>query len=453
MLGKVHFIGIKGTGMSALASVLKEQGWQVTGSDVSEEFPTDRILRQAGLETTEFAQQHIANELDLVIYSAAYNASNPEYAKAQELGLKMLSYPEALGELSHDYFSIGVAGMHGKSTITAMLASVLIEMQEDPTVILGTTVPELDNRNFRLGKSKLLLAETCEYRRHFLNFNPQALILSNLEAEHMDYFKDLADIKDAFFAYIRKLPAGALLVYNGDDQHLPALCSQTKGPQKISAGFAVGNDFQAKRLDDQKFQVFVQGKPLASFRLAVPGNHNVLDALLVIAFCYSYKPLAFTVEALQKVLLKFRGGGRRLELKGEKKGITILDDFAHHPTEIKASLQATRERYPQARIWAVFMSHTYSRTETLLADFASSFQNADRVIINKIFSSAREKQGKVNGQVLTDEIKKNHQNVFYIPEFSDTITYLQDNLKAGDVVITMGAGDNYVIGEELLKIL
>lgn len=452
-IDNTHFIGLKGTGMSGLAQILKAKGARLSGSDQAACFPTDRVLGQAGIFCQAgFAAEHIPSDTELVIYSAAYNETNPEFAEALRRKLPMLSYPQAVGELSRDYHSIGVAGMHGKSTITAMLALALIDLGKDPTVILGTNIPQMDNNNARLGRSEFLLAETCEYRRHFLHFHPQALIFSNLEEEHMDYFRDLADVKKAFLEYASKLPRDGLLIYNGDDQHLVELTAKLPANlQKISYGFTEACTFRAERQQDLKSFVLWQGsKKLGEFKLQIPGQHNVSNALSVIALCLALFSEAETLSVLKKSLSEFRGTERRLEYKGEVKGVRVYDDFAHHPTEIKASLAALRETYPKAKIRVVFMSHTFSRTARFLADFAQSFKQADQVIINKIFASAREQQGKVDGRALAEAIKKYTPDTLYLAEFSETFAYLRAHMKAGEILVTMGAGTNYVIGSEFL---
>lgn len=482
----IHMVGIKGVGMTALAQVLHNQGHHISGSDVPETFFTDNILVRLGIDVkTQFGARNVPPRTQILIHSAAYSAShNPEITEALSRGIRILVYPEALGELSKDYYAIGVSGTHGKSTVTAMLGHCLVQNSFDPTVIVGTQVPAFGNMNARTGKNNLLVAETCEYRRHFLHYSPNLIVITNIEAEHLDYFRDIDDVENAFLEYVERLtpwrtsereklvgdkliaPVGVdpTLVICIDDKIARGLIPRFKEANPaaniVTYGLNQEADCHASNLrvvsQEQLFDVTFQGKKLGNFALKVPGEMNVQNALASIAATFSLPSTVTgkvpTFSATKQALGSFSGTTRRFEIRGVVNGLTVIDDYAHHPTELRAALKAARQFYPNARIWADFMSHTYSRTKSLLPQFGESFQDADVVIVNHIYASARElPDPEINGKILADEISKHHGAVKYIQGFPETVDYLLGKLRQGDVLITFGAGDNWRIGEDIIN--
>lgn len=483
----VHLVGIKGVGMTALAQVLVHRGHHVTGSDVPERFFTDPILERLKIQVSErFLARNVPPRAQVLIHSAAYTDQNPEIREAKVRGIHILVYPEALGELSHAYYAIGVAGMHGKSTTTAMLGQVLAEHAMDPTVICGTQVPAFGNMNARVGSSPLLVAETCEYRRHFLHYASNAAIITNIEPEHLDYYRDLDDILDAYASYVGRItpwqrssreridengklvaPVGIppLLVACTDDPGVRTLLARLPeighpDLHVVPYGFDEGAACRASNLrivdGIQTFDVTLHGKELGSFALQVPGRMNVLNALAVIAMTHSLSSAVTgkvpTARTTRQGLLNFLGTTRRFHHLGTAAGVVVIDDYAHHPTEIRATIEAATQRYPGARIWVDFMPHTFSRTQALFADFAHAFSGAYGVVLNKIYASKREHDdGSVSGASLAQEAQKHHERVRFAPTVEDAAGVLLPELQSGDVLIVVGAGDSWRVGQLVLE--
>lgn len=484
----LHLVGIKGQGMTALAQVLAQRGHKITGSDVPEVFTTDAVLEKLHIRVaTTFSAKNVPPMTNILIHSAAFGPTNPEIKEATARGIRVMVYPEALGELSKDQFAVGVAGMHGKTTTTAMLGIVLTENGMDPTVIVGSRVTAFGDMNARIGEGKVLVAETCEYRRHFLHFSPNLVILTNVEAEHLDYFHDLEDIEDAYLEYIERLTpwkatarehidasgriiepvaVPAVLVACLDDAGvralLPRIVERFPEVRVVTYGLDAGADCRATQLRmenrRQVFDVEMNGNALGAFQLAVPGTMNVLNALASIATTFSLPTTVTgvvpTVRSTRQALASFQGTTRRFQIRGEARGITVVDDYAHHPSEIRATLQAARQFYPRARIFADFMGHTFSRTKALLADFGTAFSDANVVYVNRIYPSARElPDPTISGEILATEIATHHKNVIYVDSFEDTAQRALNEMKPGDLFITLGAGDNWRIGEMVLGAL
>jgi UDP-N-acetylmuramate--alanine ligase len=423
---KTYFIGLKGVGMTALAQVLQSRGIEVLGSDIKEKFFTDEVLEKLNIKVIEgFNKKNIPNgQVDLVISSVAYleaEVNNPEVAEAKRRSLPILTYPQVLGMLFQEKYGLAVAGTHGKSTITAMLGVILEKAGLDPTVIVGTRVIQWQS-NARVGNSRYLVAEADEYCNNFLHYSPQALILTSLEYDHPDFFKDFREYQETFQQLIRKIPPDGFIVANGQDKQVKEVLQQAK------------------------CQVIEYGLPREEIKLKVPGQHNLLNASAAMTVA---QKLGVETEIIKNALADFQGTSRRFETKGEKGGILLIDDYAHHPTEIEATLKTVKELEPQRKIWAVFQPHTFSRTEALLEDFGSAFDQADQVIILDIYGSAREKSGSVHARDLVKEIKKsfrrdaskNFRKVKYISTIEETGEYLKKQCQPGQVVLTMGAGD------------
>ena len=427
---KIHFIGIGGIGVSALAQYYLAKGHQVSGSDLVRSEIVD-LLEKKGAKLLK----RVPKDVDLVIYSPAVSKP-PAGAK---------SYPEALGELTKKYLTIAVSGTHGKSTTTAMIALILIKAGLDPTVIIGTKLKEFGNSNFRMGKSKYLIIEADEWQASFLNYWPKIIVLTNIEREHLDYYKDLGHILRTYKEYISHLPKNGVLVANGEDKNInkifnfpPPFCKRA-GFNKFSI-----INFQNRKLKDA---------PRLREILRIPGEHNVLNALAALTAARALKiPDKISFEALSE----YKGAWRRFEekdLKIKNLKLKIISDYGHHPTEIEATLKAARQKFPREKIWCIFQPHQYQRTFYLFDDFVRVFSKApiDKLIITDIYDVAgREKKEikkKINSAKLVGAIRNSNRlfarDVIYLSNFKKIKNYLKEDLKTGEVVIIMGAGDIY----------
>ncbi|MDR0598994.1 MAG: UDP-N-acetylmuramate--L-alanine ligase [Treponema sp.] len=477
--GKIYFIGIKGTGMCALAELLCLGGAAVSGSDCADVFYTDEILKDLEIPYYEtFQRAHVPPDAAVVIHSAAYAPeTNPEMAEAQRLGLPLVKYADALGAYSALFDSAGIAGVHGKTTTTAM-AGVLFQALALPAQVLaGSAVEAFGGRSTLSLGDTYFAAETCEYRRHFLAFHPQRVVLTSVESDHQDYFPRYEDIRDAFLEYVLKLPPGGELVYCADDRgagEVVELASRRRGDiAVIPYGFSAPGDYRVVDYEvrDERIHFNLAGRRGAGgpgpFKLRVPGRHCALDAAAALALAgvlikkergVNLLDSAGLLKEAIRALEGFTGSRRRSEIIGEAGGVLFMDDYGHHPTAIKATLQGLREFYPQRRLVVSFMSHTYSRTAALLEEFAASLLPADVVFLHKIYASAREHYtGGVNGRTLYEKTAEvfaasgSAGRVFYTEEPEDAAGELRGLLRAGDLFITLGAGDNWRLGKKLLK--
>lgn len=458
----VHLVGIKGTGMTALAEVLSARGARVTGSDTAETFYTDAILRKLGIPFVErFDAANVPAEAELVVHSAAYRADrNPELIAAAERGIPVATYPEALGLLSDACDASGVSGVHGKSTTTALCGAILKEWGLPATVLVGTEVPGFGGRSTLVQGDRYLVAETCEYRRHFLNFRPERIVITSVEPDHLDYFRDLDDILDAFVSYGRSLPYRGRVVYCADDagasEAARRIAARRDDLAMVPYGRTAAGPFRIVRVDRGPGRTGFGFEGFASpFELRVPGDHLVLNAAGALALCVALwekergsRPV--DVEAAARALAGFSGCRRRSEVVGESRGVLVMDDYAHHPTAVARTLEGIRAFYPDRRLVVSFMSHTYSRTRALLAEFGRCFGAADEVLIHRIYASARETDASVTGEDLAREVAKHHPRVSYAADPLEAAPRLVRTLRAGDLFITMGAGDNWRLGREVL---
>ena len=458
---KVYFIGIKGTGMSALAELFHKSGYDISGSDTGDVFYTDAILQKLGIPYFEsFAPDHVPGDAALVVYSAAYSKeNNSEIAEAEKRGLPVLKYTDALGAYSALFDSSGIAGVHGKTT-TAAIAGTLMRAAGLPVQILaGSAVKNFGDRSTLSLGNKYFVAETCEYRRHFLAFHPKRIIITNVESDHQDYYPSYESILGAFVEYVKLLPPGGELIYCADDPGAREVAaSANKGIVKlIPYGLEAGGDFKIVSLQTREERTVLR---LAGFSgelcLRLPGRHIALDAVAALALTDSLVKAEFggwtdeQLDSLRLALEEFRGSRRRQEILGEAAGTLFMDDYGHHPTAIKATLEGLRDFYPRRRIILSFMSHTYTRTAALLDEFAASMGSADRVVLHKIYGSARETyRGGVTGKTLFEKTSRMRSGVQYVEEPLEAVDLLKKMLKPGDLFLTMGAGDNWKLGAAL----
>jgi len=448
---KMYFIGIKGSGMVALVEILHRQGYEIIGSDTAEKFFTDEILKKKLFVKFHegFDDDHITGDIDLVVYSTAYNEKNNEEFKAARFkSLPMISYPELLGLLFNRKYGIAVCGTHGKTTITAMLAEIFRTSNLDPTAVVGSQVKQWRSSAL-VGRSEFMIIEADEYQGKFQYYNPQAMILTNVDWDHPDFFLTYKEYKKTFADFVQKIPRHGFLVVCGDRSDTLEIAESAKC-NVLKYGFGPDNDFKIKSHElkngKQAFELWSGDKNLGEFELELPGRHNVLNAAGALAMSYKFNA---DMEKAKEALASFEGTSRRFEYIGKRNGAILIDDYGHHPEELKATLKAAREFFPKRRIWCVFHPHTFTRTKALLSEFAQSFENADRVIVLDIYGSVRETQGGVHSRDLVELAKKYHRNVEYIPTISEAIEYLKDEINREDLVIAMGAGDVWKVAEGL----
>lgn len=424
----IHFVGIGGIGMSALARLYQRQGHEVTGSDFEDSKLLENLRDEGiGVFIGHTAAQ-IAPDTDVVIHSEAVPVDNLELSAARERGISMKTYFEALGEWTRDKKTICIAGTHGKTTTTALIACLLLQSYRDPTVVIGTQMKELEGKNMRLGGSEYMVVEACEYRRSFLHLQPTGVVLTNIELDHVDYYRDLDDYLSAFREFVMKIPADGFLVANGDDENV-----------RLVAQSAICEVLWYSK----------DSTHLEKLELKVPGSHNRMNAM---AAYTTGLYLKIEEEMMLEALNSFEGTWRRFEYKGSFNGADIYDDYAHHPTEIQATLQAAREKYPDHRLIAVYQSHQHSRARYFLGEFGPAFKQADEVIIPNIYKvrDSEEDIQAVSAEKMVHEIQKTHPNVRYGNGFENTVAYLKKTLQPNDLVLVMGAGDVWKVAEELI---
>ena len=449
----IHLVGIGGTGMSAIAQVLLERGCTISGSDQVESPGVEQLRNRGATVHIGHSASWIAGA-DIVAISSAIRDDNPEVVAARQQGIPVLKRSEFIGELLAGHYSIAVAGTHGKTTTTAMIAFILSEAGLSPSFIIGGVSRNLDT-NARSGNGPHFVIEADEYDRMFLGLNPNLAIVTNLEMDHPDCYGCIEELTEAFTAFLRRVPPSGYIIVNGDERRIREMLRQLElRDQKLETfGFAPDADWRPTNIEPNEvggntFSVWHERTLLGPFELQVPGIHNVLNALAAIA---ATTEVGASTSSMQDSLSRFEGTARRFEHKGTESGVIVIDDYAHHPTEIRATLAAAHARYAGSRIWAVFQPHTYSRFKALLPEFVRSFGLADHVIVTDIFASRERNSSGVSARSIIDLM--NHPDARHIQDFHEVVTYLVAHVQPGDVCITLGAGDCYLIGEELLDTL
>jgi len=474
-INKIHFIGIGGIMMSSVAQYFLGQGRQVSGSDRDDDDMLD-YLRFKGVQVSVgHNSDNIESDVDLVVYTVAIGQDNPEFLKAKKLGKPLLSVYQILGQLCEHKFVVAVSGMHGKSTTSSILGLIMEQAGFDPTVFLGTKIKEWKN-NFRYGESNYLLSEACEYRDNFLQFFPDILVITNIEAEHLDYFHNLVRIRKSFMQLIDQVRPGGYIVANWDDENVrTAVLSRQeffhkRGVSLVKFG-ASKDELDFKAIDINMNSDFSEFKILTgrndniasvatrrvvkkieaiNFKLKIPGRFNIYNTMAAITAAIV---LGVEPKEIKDAIDGFEGVWRRFEFKGEVRGVRIYDDYAHHPTEIEATLKAVLNKFGIYRIWLVFQPHLYSRTNDFRDSFRDSLNLAPNLIIAPIYAARETNKWDISGQDLVDDINsinKNSKAVYY-DNFDDIVDFLNNNIKAGDIVMTMGAGDVYKIGDRLIN--
>ena len=446
----LHFIGIGGISMSGLAEVLLKEGFKISGSDAKESSLTKKLATLGAHISCPQSATNITADIDAVVYTAAIASDNPELVCVLENEIPSLTRAELLGQIMNNYDTpIAVAGTHGKTTTTSMISHVLMDGGLDPTISVGGILPAI-NGNIRVGNSQTFITEACEYTNSFLEFMPKISIILNIDADHLDFFKDLDDIRNSFRLFAEKTQDDGTLIINGD---IPNVDGITKGLSCEIITYALDNtaDYTADNIvfDDKGLPTFdcvKHGRLVGTFSLEVPGLHNVSNALASIALG---QKVGLSTSAIQQGFLSFSGTERRFQYKGEIGGVTIIDDYAHHPTEITATLTSAKN-YPHETTWCVFQPHTYTRTHALLDDFATALTLADRVVLCDIYAAREKNTIGITSEVLQREIQKLGTECQYFSSFDEIENFLLENCVHGDLLITMGAGDVVKIGEHLL---
>ena len=477
----VYFIGIKGTGVCALAELMQRAGFKVSGSDIPEEFYTDKILKKLNITFYEDTDpSRITKDIDLIIHSAAYSAqTNAELERANELNIPAIKYTDALGVWSKMFDSTGVCGVHGKTTTTAMCGVLMRAANLPAQVLVGSAVIDFDEMSTISLGDKYFIAETCEYRKHFLSFHPKRIILTSVESDHQDYFPTYESIRDAFVEYCRMLPDDGQLIYCADDKGACEVAdiikNEKRGIKIIPYGFSASGNYRilSYYIDKQRLLFTLAGFSLRTFyyefKLSIPGRHEVLNAAAALALTAELiksenkiadnekNPVSVFDQtlllSLKNALEGFKSTKRRSEIIGEEGGIMFMDDYGHHPTAIKTTLRGIKNFYPKRRLIVSFMSHTYTRTSFLLDEFARAFNDADIVFFHKIYASAREDyKGGVDGKTLFEKASAmRNGKTYYIAEYDDAFEPLCEMLRPGDIFLTIGAGNNWPLGKKLLE--
>ena len=445
----VHFIGIGGISMSGLAEILLEEGFTVSGSD-SKESPLTKKLASEGAQIFYGQKaENIIDGIDCVVYTAAISRTNPELIEAVARKIPMLTRAELLGQLMKNYDTpIAVSGTHGKTTTTSMISHILLAGDMDPTISVGGILQAIGG-NIRVGKSETFITEACEYTNSFLHFFPKISVILNIEEDHLDFFKDLEDIRRSFRLFAQRMDAdGTLIIYEG----IPRLAELLQDlPCRVITFGLDGGDYQARNVSYPDsgcgaFDLYRGDCFLGSFSLSVPGEHNILNAVSALA---AGDLLGLSPDQMRQGLKSFAGTDRRFQKKGEIGGVTIVDDYAHHPTEIRATLQAAR-KFPARQVWCVFQPHTYTRTKALLPEFAEALALADKVVLAKIYPARETDDLGISSDTLRGELEKLGKEAWYFPTFDEIENFLLQHCQPGDLLITMGAGDVVKIGESLL---
>jgi UDP-N-acetylmuramate--alanine ligase len=447
---RVHFIGIGGCGMSGVARMLLDGGAIVSGSEPKPNPQTFDLSKAGAKISRDQLGELLTGQTDLVVRTAAVPDSNRELLAAKAFGIKSIKYAELLGLVMAERYGIAVAGTHGKSTTTAMIAYALLECGTDTSFVVGGTVPQLGGGS-RSGTSDCFVAEACEFDRSFHNLHPRVAIITNIEEDHLDCYKNIAEIVESFREFAQRVPSNGLILANGQDPRvLEALAGQKALVELVAleAGFSWSTRETGIVGGCHQGEISYKGKPVANLRLAVAGKHNLFNATIAVAACTTY---GIDPQKAADALASFTGVDRRMSEVGRVNGAIIVDDYGHHPTEVRATLQAIREKYEPKRLFCVFQPHQHSRTRFLLEDFATSFALADETIVPDIYfvrDSEAERQ-KVSAADLVERITRTGQRAQHLPEFSAIVSYLKDQARAGDLIVTMGAGNVWEIGREL----
>ena len=461
----VHFVGIGGISMSGLAEILIDKGYTVSGSDAKESEATIHLASLGAKVFYGHDASNISDDTEYLVYTAAVKADNPELVAAKEKGICTMTRAQLLGQIMKKYdTAISVAGTHGKTTTTSMLSEVMMAAEYDPTVLVGGMLSSIKG-NVRVGQSKYLITEACEYTNSFHSFFSTVEVILNVREDHMDFFKDIDDIRNSFKEFTRQLDEKGVLIINGAIEDLSYFTEDLKCPYKTFGMEENKSDYFPANIvyDDHacaSFDVMMRvvnceggvcrlagNANVAHIALKVPGEHNVCNALAAFA---TARAIGIPVEQIERGLANYTGTDRRFQYKGTFNGVSVVDDYAHHPDEIRATLTAAKN-YPHKKLWCVFQPHTYTRTKAFMKEFAQALSLADEVVLAKIYAAREKDTLGISSQDLANEIEKLGKSVVYLPTFEEIEEFLKKNCESGDLLITMGAGDVVNIGENLIK--
>jgi len=446
---KIHFVGIGGIGMSGIAELLLNLNYEVSGSDLRQTTTTDRLTQLGGIVHLGHDAEHI-QEADVVVVSSAVPSNNPEVTSARAQNIPVIPRAEMLAELMRMKYGIAVAGSHGKTTTTSLIATVMAEGGMDPTMVIGGRLNSLGS-NAKLGGGDFLVAEADESDGSFLMLSPTVAVVTNIDPEHLDHYKDMQNLKEAFLRFVGRVPFYGLVVLCMDHPNVCGLLPQVR-KRHATYGLSRQADFRAQDIRregwETRFRVVRQEEDLGEIRLRMPGLHNVSNALAAVVVGHE---LDLDFSVVKQGLENFEGIQRRLEIKGKQGGTVVVDDYAHHPAEIRATLDAARRGWDK-RILAVFQPHRYTRTQLCFEDFLGAFHDADSVILTDIYAAGEKELMGVHAKRLAEGIRKQgHKEVHYMPDFSEIVSHFAEVCQEGDMVLTLGAGDVYRVGEMLLE--
>lgn len=446
----IFFIGIGGISMSALAELMLYKGYKVYGSDRMPSINTEKLEKNGATIYYEHKKEHIEN-MDLVIFTDAISFDNEEYMAAVKEKIDLVDRATFLGAIMKNYKnSIAVSGTHGKTTTTSMITEIIKDLDLNPTIMLGGQLKDIDG-NIKIGDENLFLTEACEYKANILKYFPTTEIILNIDEDHLDYFDNIDHIIRTFKGYVDNLHGDDYVILNVDDENVETLFP-IDNCKVFTFGIKNDADLRAKNIDFSEdgfptYDLYLKGKKICHVELSVLGRHNVLNSLAAIAATYVNNiPIEDAIIGLKN----YKGVERRLEEKGYYKGTKIMDDYAHHPTEIKSSIHAIKNAC-KGKLYTIFQPHTYTRTKLLLDAFANSFDESDVIIITDIYAAREKDYGDIHSKTLRDAISDHRDNAFYISGFEEIVKFIKENIKKDDVVVTMGAGDVYKIGEMILE--
>lgn len=448
---RIHFVGIGGIGMSGIAEILLNQGFEISGSDLNKSQNTEHLEKLGATIYQGHSTKNIENT-ELVVYSSAVNPmDNPETKAAIEKDIPIIRRAEMLAEVARLNYCLAIAGTHGKTTTTSMLGLILIKAGIDPTVIVGGRLKDFGGTNARLGKGEWTVVEADEYDRSFLQLSPTVSVINNIELEHLDIYKDFEDLQNTFVEFANKIPFYGVVALCLDDPGVKSIIKEIK-KQYITFGFSRICDIRGENISYKdnysEFDVYEYGEKLGRVKLNIPGEHNIKNALAAIA---AARKMKISFEDIVKGLDSFHGVFRRFDIKGEKNGVLVIDDYAHHPTEVKATLEATR-KFNKKRVIAVFQPHTYTRTKALYKDFALSFDEADKIFVLDVYPARETPIPGVTGELVSKSlIEYGHRNVEYIADINEAQQVIEDYLEEGDLLITLGAGNVCNIADNYYK--
>jgi UDP-N-acetylmuramate--alanine ligase len=449
---RVHFIGIGGCGMSGLARMLIDNGAIVSGSEPIPNATTFDLTKRGAKISRDQLGELLSREIDLVVRTAAVKDDNPELKAAKAYGIKTIKYAELLGEVMAERFGVAVAGTHGKTTVTAMISHALLQCGGDPSFVIGGTVPQLSGGS-RSGASDFFVAEACEFDRSFHHLHPQVAIITNIEEDHLDCYKNIDEIVESFRLFAQIVPEDGLIIAGGKDPRVIKTLAGISTPIELcalEAGFSWSTEISSVENGCYRGEVLYKGKPVAKLKLSVAGEHNLFNATVALAACHA---CGIEPQQAAEAIGSFIGVDRRMTEVGKIRGAIVVDDYGHHPTEVRATLKALREKYQPRRLLCVFQPHQHSRTRFLMEDFAQSFAQADETIVPDIYfvrDSESEKQ-RVSAQDLVVRINASGHRARHLPQFADIVAYLRGEVREGDLVVTMGAGNVWEIGRELVS--